>query len=59
MDIKDLKKAGVNNADEITIKEIEIEDKKKGREIEIEEIKIKRKEKREKKLKQAFIFFTE
>jgi len=42
MDIKDLKKAGLNKADKITIKKIEVEDKKKGREIEVEEISIKR-----------------
>ncbi len=46
MDFKDLKKAGVSDADEISIKDIDIKDEKKKREIEIEEIKIKRREKR-------------
>jgi len=42
MDIKDLKKAGVNKAENIDIKEIDI--KEKGKKIKYEEIKIKREE---------------
>lgn len=45
MDIKDLKKAGVNDADEIRIKETDI--KTKNKEIKKEEIEIKRRKRRE------------
>lgn len=46
MDIKDIKKAGVNNADEIDIKEYEL--KEKDKKIKFEEIKIKKEEPKKK-----------
>ena len=42
MDIKDLKKAGVNKAEDISIKEYEA--KEKGKKVRFEEIRIKREE---------------
>lgn len=42
MDIKDFKKAGINKARDISIKEIEV--KEKGKKIKLEEIRIKNKE---------------
>jgi signal peptidase I len=47
MDIKDIKKAGVNNAEEIDIKEYELKDKNKK--IKFEEIKIKKDKEEHKK----------
>lgn len=49
MDIKDIKKAGVNNAGEIDIKEYEL--KEKGKKIKFEEIKIKKEKEEHKKNK--------
>ena len=55
MNIKDIKKAGVEDAKEINIKNIDI--KNKNKEIKIEEIKIKRdEEKQESKLKKTIDF---
>jgi len=49
MDIKDLKKAGINNADKVDIKEIEV--KEKNRKIKFEEIKIEKEHKHPQKIK--------
>ena len=46
MDIKNIKKAGVNDAKEIKITKIEI--KEKGKEIKVEEISIKKEEEKRK-----------
>ncbi|MFA6974244.1 MAG: signal peptidase I [Parcubacteria group bacterium] len=52
MNIKDIKKAGINDAEKIRIKEIDI--KEKGKETKIEEINIEREEAKFKKIKNKF-----